>query len=206
MLQHRGAAKSPQVILLTSAVPREGKTFFAVALAKNAAAAGCNTLLIDCDLRRPAVAAQLGMSARSGLENIRLEGGCRVQTFANGTHPFDVITAAPGTANPQDLLASPEVQAMLSRARSLYDLIILDAPPVLGFADARVLSTVSDSTLLVVQWGRTSQKLVSAAIAALRLYGARIEGAVMNQVAAGNQTADENASRAISRHYTALLK
>ncbi len=206
MLQHRGAAKSPQVILLTSAVPREGKTFFAVALAKNAAAAGCNTLLIDCDLRRPAVATQLGMSARSGLENIRMEGGCRVQTFTNGTQPFDVITAAPGTTNPQDLLASPEVQTMLSRARSLYDLIILDAPPVLGFADARVLSTVSDSTLLVVQWGRTSQKLVSAAITALRLYGARIEGAVMNQVSASNQTADDNASRAVRRHYAALLK
>jgi capsular exopolysaccharide synthesis family protein len=187
-------------------VPREGKTFFAVALAKNAAAAGCNTLLIDCDLRRPSVAKQLGMSTRSGLEHIRLEGGCRVQTFTNGTLPFDVITAAPGTANPQDLLASPEVQAMLSRARSLYDLIILDAPPVLGFADARVLSTIADSTLLVVQWGRTSQKQVSAAIVALRLYGARIEGAVMNQVAAGNQTADENISRAVSRHYTALLK
>ncbi len=206
MLQHRGASKSPQVILLTSAVPREGKTFIAVALAKNAAAAGCNTLLVDCDLRRPAVAAQLGLNARTGLENIRLEGGCRVQTFTNGTQPFDVITAAPGTANPQDLLASPEVQAMLSRARSLYDLIILDAPPVLGFADARVLSTISDSTLLIVQWGRTSQKLVSAAIAALRLYGARIEGAVISQVAPGNQTADENTSRAISRHYPVLLK
>ena len=208
MLQHRGASNSPQVILLTSAVPREGKTFFAVALAKNAAAAGSNTLLIDCDLRRPAVAAQLGMQARHGLENIRADGGCRVQTFTGtgDAQPFDVITAAPGTANPQDLLASSEVQTMLSRARSLYDLIILDAPPVLGFADARVLSTVSDSTLLVVQWGRTSPKLVSAAIAALRLYGARITGAVMNQVADGNQISDDTTPRAVARRYHALLK
>ena len=134
------------------------------------------------------------------------EGGCRVQTYTGGSQPFDVITASPGVANPQDLLASHEVQDMLTRARSLYDLIILDAPPVLGFADARVLSTLCDSTLLVVKWSDTPQKLVAAAIAALRRYGARIEGAVINQVAANSQAVDENNVRGLSRRYAALLK
>ena len=206
MLQHRGSAKTPQVVLVTSAIPREGKTFFALALAKNAAAAGRNTLLIDGDLRRPEIAALLGMKGGAGLEAIMAEGGCRVQTYTGGSQPFDVITASAGVANPQDLLASHEVQDMLTRARSLYDLIILDAPPILGFADARVLSTLCDSTLLVVKWSYTPQKLVAAAIAALRLYGARIEGAIINQVAANNQSVDENNMRGISRRYAALLK
>ncbi len=206
MLQHRGTAKTPQLILVTSAIPREGKTFFALALARNAAAAGRTTLLIDGDLRRPGIATLLGLPGSGGLESITTAGGCKVQTYTGGPQPFDVITAGPGVANPQDLLASHEVQDMLNRARSLYDLIILDAPPVLGFADARVLSTLCDGTLLVVKWSETPQKLVAAAIAALRRYGARIEGAVINQVAAGNQTVDENNVRGIGRRYAALLR
>ena len=206
MLQHRGTSRTPQVILVTSAIPREGKTFFAMALARNAAAAGRTTLLIDGDLRRPGIAALLDMKGRGGLESIAAEGGCRVQTYTGGSQPFDVITATAGVTNPQDLLASHEVQDMLTRARSLYDLIIVDAPPVLGFADARVLSTLCDGTLLVVKWSDTPQKLVAAAIAALRQYGARIEGAVINQVAANNQAVDDNAVRGISRRYAALLK
>ena len=62
------------------------------------------------------------------------------------------------------------------------------------------------STLLVGKWSDTPQKLVAAAIAALRQYGARIEGAVINQVAAGNQTVDDNSPRAIRRRYAALLR
>ena len=207
MLQHRGAAKSPQVVLVTSAAPREGKTYFALALAKNAASAGRNTLLIDGDLRRPEIAAALGLKGAAGLENIPGEGGCRVQTCMVGGQPFDVITASPGNANPQDLLASSEVQDMLTRARSLYDLIILDSPPVLGAADARVLSTLADCTLLIVQWSHTPQKMVTAAIAALRLYGARIEGAVMTKVAPGKLTMEEPRYRnEAPRRFVPMLK
>ncbi len=197
VLQVVGGGARSRVMLITSALPQEGKTFFALSLARAAALTGTRTLLMDCDLRRPSVAGMVGMKAEPGLDGESLGGGEPGQALAtaggeidrlvrrDAATALDVITAADAPADASVLVTSERLRLLLGEARSRYDLIILDAPPVLAFADARVLSRVADATVLVVRWRHTPRRQVMAAIKALRLYGARLIGTVLTQVDLG---------------------
>jgi succinoglycan biosynthesis transport protein ExoP len=162
------------VVMVTSALPQEGKTFFASSLARNAALAGERVLLIDCDLRRPAVAKNITTS------NAQEEG--HVTIHRDTVSPLDVITLRRGTNSPQDLFASSRMGDLVGKLRKRYDLIVLDTPPVLAVSDARILAALADVTILVVRWQSTPRNLVNNAIVALRNSGAKIAGTVINQV------------------------
>ena len=163
-----------QVVMVTSALPQEGKTVLSSSLARNAAIAGERVLLIDCDLRRHAVARNITTASTVLLEDVTIQ--------RDSFSPLDIITLTCGQRSPQDLFASDQMRAMLDALRKRYDLILLDTPPVLAASDARVLSALSDLTLFVVCWQKTPQHLVDTAVTALRSSGANVAGAVITQV------------------------
>jgi polysaccharide biosynthesis transport protein len=174
----------PKLIMVTSALPQEGKSVFAARLARNAAAAGWRVMLIECDFRRPSLAGQFGLPPAAGLCEILAgdilgDGGDVVREVAPRLH---VIASGIARSDPQEMLASNRMAALLAAARARYDLVVLDTPPVLPVADALVLAPQVDTTLMVVRWEKTPRPAVQDALRRLRGSRARIMGTVMTLV------------------------
>ncbi|HEY0181297.1 MAG TPA: polysaccharide biosynthesis tyrosine autokinase [Rhodopila sp.] len=174
----------PKIVMVTSALPREGKSVFAAALARNAAAAGWRVLLIECDFGCPSLAAQFRIKQTAGLSDV-LTGamlGDDRDVISEPEPRLHLITAGHSKANSQEMLASERLKALLASLRRDYDLVLLDTPPVLPVADALVLAQQVDTTLLVVRWEKTSRGAAQDAVRLLRGSRARIMGAVMTRI------------------------
>jgi succinoglycan biosynthesis transport protein ExoP len=181
------------VVMVTSAAPQEGKTVFSASLARNAALAGERVLLIDCDLRRPAVGRYIPSTGEQVVDNVTI---CR-----DPASSLNVLTLMPDGGSPQDLFASVKMANLMATLRARYDLIVLDTPPVLAVSDARILSALADITILVVGWRKTPRKLVGKAVAELRSSGAHLTGTVISQVKLSDLEAADAAQAYIRRHY-----
>jgi len=182
-LRYSDVDNPPKVVLITSSLAGEGKTVFAGSLARSVARSGGKSLLVDCDLRRPSVAKLLGVSGEPGMldvfgENANIDALIRVDEDS-GMH---YIPSKGGTANPQDLLSSQQMRSFLERMRARYDLIVLDAPPVLAVSDPIILSHFVDTTIYLVRWETTPRPIVTGAVRMLRANGGEIAGVVLSRV------------------------
>ncbi len=174
----------PTIVMVTSALPKDGKSVFASSLARNAATAGWRVLLIDCDLGCPSVARQFRLEQAPGLREI-LSGdtlGAAASAMHEPAPRLNVITAGRRDGDPQEMLASRSMAALLTAVRGRYDLVVLDTPPVLPVADALVLAMQADATLMVVRWEKTPRTAVRDALRLLHASRARMMGAVMTSV------------------------
>jgi capsular exopolysaccharide synthesis family protein len=174
----------PRTVMVTSALPKEGKSVFAAGLARNMAAAGWRVLLLECDFCCPSLAREFGMDSGPGLCDI-LSGHLlgKLKDVVREPEPrLHVITAGTKKGDPQELLASNRMNHLLLAVRENYDLVILDTPPVLPVADALVLARHADATLMVVRWEKTARAAVRDAIRLLQDSRAQILGAVMTRV------------------------
>lgn len=174
----------PRCLMVTSAVPGEGKTMTATNLAVALAQTGRNTLIIDADLRRPRVAATLDLDPAIGMTTA-LVGKAEIHDAiqvhqASGLH---VLASGAKPPNPTEILQSNITHDLIRRLRASYDMVIIDAPPLLPVADASVLSTLVDGVLLVVRHGHTTRDQLGDAIGRLTQVGARLYGLVVNMVA-----------------------
>jgi polysaccharide biosynthesis transport protein len=199
-------AGHPRVVLVTSALPREGKTFFAVSLARSVALAGGRSLLIDADLRRPSVARTAGITVQSSLNALVGTGGDHDAMLdrliqRDDVTQLDIIPAEGNGNNVQDLVTSDALRGLVDAARTRYDLVVIDAPPVLAFVDARVLATVADATVMVVKWRDTPRNMVSGALKMLRGFGTRVAGTVLTQADLRALTANEGSHAYLYRNY-----
>lgn len=174
----------PRCLVITSAVPGEGKTMTSTNLAVALAQTGRNTLIIDADLRRPRVASTLGLDPAIGLTTAlvgRTEIHDAIQVHeASGLH---VLASGAKPPNPTEILQSKLTQDLIKRLRSSYDMVIIDAPPLLPVADASVLAKLADGVIIVVRHAKTTKDQVQEAINRLDRVGGRLYGLVVNMVA-----------------------
>jgi capsular exopolysaccharide synthesis family protein len=170
-------------LLITSASPGEGKTTTAVNLAVAHAQQGKRTLLIDGDLRRPSVHRNFNLPSVIGLSNVLMSEipWREARITIDGLESLDVIAAGPPSRRAADLVGRGLTE-LLEDAASEYDLIVLDAPPLLGFAEPLQMATAADGVLVVARAGQTSRKAVASVLATLTRLRAKVVGVVLNEV------------------------
>jgi succinoglycan biosynthesis transport protein ExoP len=178
------AGQPPKTILITSSQPSEGKTTTAVNTAVMLAQTGAEVLIIDCDLRRPRVHANFGLSNGRGVTNY-LSGERDLDSLIQPHDKmpnFKILTSGPVPPNPAELLGSTEMRRLLVRLSERFAHIVIDSPPIISFTDASILSTMVDGVMLVVHGGRSSRAVVRRAKQQLIDVGANIFGVVLNNV------------------------
>jgi exopolysaccharide transport family protein len=174
----------PKVILITSALPQEGKTTTSINTATVLAQKGTRVLLIDADLRRPSIHKTLGIGPRIGLSNV-LTGGATLQeaTFRSSLLPnLFILPAGTPPPNPAELLASAQMIEILSSLRDHFDHIVVDTPPTLSVTDAVVLSPYADAVVLVIRCGQTTKPALRRSREILMQVNARVSGVLLNAV------------------------
>lgn len=179
-----GLAGGGQLVVVTSSVGGEGKTTTAANLAAAIADTGQRVLLIDADLRRPAVATTLGLEGSVGLTTVlvgRASLGDVVQLWGPGA--LRVLTSGDLPPNPSELLASPMMARLMAAVRRDHDVVVLDTAPVLPVTDAAVLASRTDGALVVVDARRTPARKVAETLTRLSTAGAPVLGMVLNRTA-----------------------
>ncbi len=175
----------PKIILVTSALPQEGKTTTSINTAVVLAQKGVRVLLIDADMRRPSVHKTLGMTGPlTGLSNV-LTGTATIQTAVVPSPQLSNLMVLPSgnpPPNPAELLASANMRTMLAQLREQYDHIVIDTPPTLSVTDAVVLSTRADAVVLVIRSGQTTKTALRRARDLLTQVNARVCGVLLNAV------------------------
>jgi len=176
------AGTPPRTIAVTSAQPRDGKTTTSISLAVASARNGSSTILVDADLRRPSVHRALGLANRVGLGSL-LQGEARLKEVLQPgpVSGLTVIAAGPRFAASSELLGN-RFAPVLEELKSLYDCVIIDCPPTLGFADSLIVGPMCDAVLLVALAGETPRDYVRDVAAQLRRVRANVAGIVLNGV------------------------
>lgn len=170
-------------VLMTSASPSEGKSTVAAHLAATHAGQGKRTLLIDGDLRRPSVHRLYQIPNSVGLSNVLLQQISWRDAVVRMPEPagLDVLPAGPSTRRASDLIGTGLAE-LLEEASRDYDLIVLDAPPLLGFAEPLQMATAVDGVIVVARAGNTSRAALSSVITTLTRLRANLVGVVLNEV------------------------
>lgn len=182
-LQFLDVDHPPRVLVVTSAVPDEGKTTTAINLALVIAQSGQRVALVEGDLRRPRVVSYLRLVQGSGLTNV-LAGTANaadvLQPFGNGS--MAVLASGSIPPNPSELLGSAHMQRMISDLRNSHDYVVIDAPPLLPVTDAAVLAVHADGAIVVVKHGSTKREQLRLAARSLQAIDAKILGVIVNMV------------------------
>ncbi|MBM3860876.1 MAG: polysaccharide biosynthesis tyrosine autokinase [Verrucomicrobia bacterium] len=173
-------------LLLTSAVPREGKTTTCVNLSIGFAQIEERVLLIDADLRRGEIHKYFNLDRDKGLSDVLLGEATPEEAIRHTEIPkLDVLPCGPYPSNPAELLLGWRLKEMMDWARQHYDRIIVDTPPVMGIADSAILGAVCDGTLFIIWAGRTSRRYVRVAKMTAISRGAKIFGFILNNLEPG---------------------
>lgn len=186
-IRYARAEGENHTIEVTSALPREGKTTIVTNLAMVMGQTGERVLIVDADLRRPAVHTSLGIENEHGLTNLLAEGErdplsvVRTTEFPN----IFVITAGAHAPNPPELLESDAMKRAVETWRTEFDRVIFDTPPVGSVVDPRILAPLVDGVILLVSTGRVDAETVQSARSELGSVGAKFFGVVVNQLSKG---------------------
>jgi polysaccharide biosynthesis transport protein len=194
-------AHVPKSVLVTSAFPGEGKSTLALSLAMANAEQGKRTLLIDGDLRQPAIERMLRLDPDAGLASVLAQTiPMRTATRAVAVRP-NLFVLGSGTPLPAALaLIGPRMRVILAQATKEFDLVVLDSPPLLGCAETLELAAATDVTVLAVRSGHTPMKAVGDAVETLRRVNIPIAGIVLNESA----IVTDATYKAYARYYTAV--
>lgn len=184
-IQFAGLDRPIKTILVTSAAPGEGKTMVASNLAVVMAQAGNRVVLLDADLRRPALHRSFGRPNRNGLTDLMLQGsaGWNGAVQETSVRNLTLVTSGPLPPNPADLLGSQRMKQLLAHLGKSSDVVIIDSSPTLAATDALVLAPYTDAVLVVVDTGMTRIRTATQVKAQFEQVGVKIMGVIMNKVA-----------------------
>ncbi|MCA9916324.1 MAG: polysaccharide biosynthesis tyrosine autokinase [Anaerolineales bacterium] len=190
--------KKNSILLMTSAVPSEGKSTTAGNLAVVLAQAGHNVLLIDGDLRRPSQHSIFGLSNKRGVTSLLLklhvdDSDIEVRNLVEDTvqptqvEGLQLMTCGPIPPNPSELLGSTKMRRLLDVLEKQYDFVLIDSPPVLSVTDAAVLSALAGTTLVVVRANKSRKGEFKQVVERLKDVNANLAGVVLNSLKPGTE-------------------
>lgn len=170
-----------RTMVVTSAAPSEGKSTTSANLAVVFAQDGKRVLLVDGDMRKPTTHYTFHMGNTTGLSSVLT----RQTTAEEAIRPtavenLDLLTCGPIPPNPAELLSSKSMDALIRQLKSMYDLVIFDAPPILSVTDGQILGNKCEGTILVINSGHTEKDMALKAKEAIESSNSRIIGAVLN--------------------------
>lgn len=170
-------------LCITSATAGEGKSITMLNLAISIAQSGQKVILIDADLRRPAMARLLVEKAAPGLSNVlaglsTIQESIRTEVYPN----LDILFSGDVPPNPSEILGSAEMEKLITDLSKRYDYVLVDTPPVGVVSDASLVASLVDGVLLLVRQNHTKKDEVKRAVNNLQLTGARILGYILNGV------------------------
>ncbi len=180
-LQFLDVDRDHKVITITSSLAGEGKSTTACNLAIALAQTGTRVVLVEGDLRRPRVSEYLSIEKSVGLTTV-LVGRVALDAAMQqaGTPGLDVLTSGALPPNPSEILQTKAMTALVAELRHRYEVVLIDAPPLLPVTDASLLASISDGAILVVRHGSTGREQVRTATDRLQAVGARLLGTVLN--------------------------
>jgi capsular exopolysaccharide synthesis family protein len=185
-MMHSNGGELARRLVVTSAVPKEGKSLVAINLAAALARGGERVLLVDTDMRRAGLLNVFNLRIWATLTSYLKPDGDEVTlnevVYSTGIKDLDVLPCARPTANPVALLESPNFRRLVREALSSYDRIVFDTPPCLGLADASVLAANADATLLVLRAFETPRHLTERAREVLDNVAHNIVGVIVNDI------------------------
>lgn len=176
------SASNIKTIMITSSLTGEGKSTIAANLAVEFANNNKSVLLIDADMRRPTVHKTFGINNIDGLSNLLTKQRSEIDSciFKSKIEGLNILPSGPIPPNPAELLSSNDMLEVIRRAREVFDVVLLDCPPILPVTDARILAPLMDGTILVVRRGGVSKKMVCESKGVLEQVRANLLGAVLN--------------------------
>lgn len=182
-LQFLDVSGGPQMFVVTSALPVEGKSTTTINLAIALADAGSRVALVDADLRRPSVSRYIGIEGAAGLTTVLIGRATLedvIQPWGNGK--LHVLPSGQVPPNPSELLGSKAMAQLLTQLAATYDVVLIDTPPLLPVTDAAILARLTSGALMVVSANKLHRNQLRESIGSLDAVGARILGIVLNRV------------------------
>lgn len=171
----------PQILLVTSAQAAEGKTTTSIAAARGLARMGKRVLLIDADMRRPSLHKRLSLDNELGLSTLLTSHEPLAGALQSGGPKLSVLVAGPIPPSPTELLSTARIEEILQDAAAEFDVVLVDSPPILGLADAPMLSALVDGVMFVVEADRSRRGSLKTALRRLRAMRPIILGAVLTK-------------------------
>ncbi|MFH1351241.1 MAG: polysaccharide biosynthesis tyrosine autokinase [Pseudomonadota bacterium] len=183
------AESEPQVILVSSAGPREGKTISTINLAVTMAQSGSKVIILDCDMRRPKVHKIFDIPRDQGMTNL-LVGNMEIKSaiFNTPIPNLDVIPCGPIPPNPSEILGSSRMTKLLEILKKNYTRILIDTPPITAVTDAVVLSKSVDGVVIVIRTNETAREIIQNGLSQLKSVGSNVLGAILNGVVMGRDS------------------
>lgn len=180
----------PRVLALTSAMPSEGKTTTALALARTMAINGQRTIILDVDVRRAQLRQILGTPSNGPgtVEVLKGEATFEQAIEQSGVEGLDQIVVNKPYFSSENLFGNDMMPKLLEELSARYDVIVLDLPPLLGLADGRFLAALADAVVMVIKWDSTPQHAVSTAMNSLRADGSNVIGAIYTMVDSSSES------------------
>ncbi|PYT33479.1 MAG: hypothetical protein DMF52_15535 [Acidobacteria bacterium] len=177
--------RSANTVLITSAGPQEGKSCTTVNVARTLATAGERVMILDCDLRRPAIHTRLNLSRDHGVTNYILSSDgddWRNYIKASDLPNLYALTCGPIPPNPADVFGHERFLALLKELRSQFDWVFIDSPPVVSLADSMILASLADMVAFVVRHNENDKELIRKCVTNVRKINSNVIGAILNNV------------------------
>lgn len=183
-IQFSGLDDSLSSIVVTSSEPSEGKSTVLINLAITIAQSGKKVLVIDCDLRRSTVHKKLGLPNAEGLTNLLIQDKESFDEVVLTTKVpnLSALTSGPTPPNPAELLGTKRMKSIIRQLTGSFDMVLIDAPPVIAVTDAQILATIAEGTLIVTSYGATEKFGLVKTKELLDKVGAKVLGVVINKV------------------------